>query len=176
MTYAKNKGTFAESATVKYLRDNGFPFADRRPLSGAKDRGDVLLCPGVIAEVKAHKRIKMGPWLAETEAERVNAGAEYAFLVVKPEGVGVTRTGAWYAAMYWCDLSYLAAFRHVVLSIADLKSLDKHLVGNSAVVFKPRGVTDIGRFYAVTTLSRMATILRLRGFGDPLPYADPIPC
>ena len=48
----KDKGTQAESWGVEYLQSSGFPYAERMTLSGAKDRGDIKLCPGVIAEAK----------------------------------------------------------------------------------------------------------------------------
>jgi hypothetical protein len=37
----KAKGTRWESAVVTFLRSAGFGWADRVPLSGARDRGDV---------------------------------------------------------------------------------------------------------------------------------------
>jgi hypothetical protein len=53
---SKNIGTAAETAVVKAARAYGFPGAERRALHGSTDLGDILLCPGVIVEVKAGKQ------------------------------------------------------------------------------------------------------------------------
>ena len=100
------KGTFAESLLVKWARKNGFPQADRIPRSGAKDRGDVGLAPGVIVEVKNYA-LKTGfptdaqltKWLAETEAEIRNAGAELGYLVVKRKGT--QDVGKWFCFRFY---------------------------------------------------------------------------
>lgn len=71
----KAKGTAAETALVNYARTHGFAQAQRLTLTGNQDRGDVILCPGLICEVKAHKvwsDLDIDQWLMETETERVN--------------------------------------------------------------------------------------------------------
>lgn len=81
-------GTKAESAVVKYLRENGFGGAERRALHGSEDLGDILVCPGVIAEVKAGEAAfnasdgQLAKWVEETFTETKNAGAQIGFLVV----------------------------------------------------------------------------------------------
>lgn len=98
---SKAKGTAAETACVRVMRESGFPLADRRALAGNKDVGDILLCPGLIAEVKAGKAAQyaslrqIGDWLAETETERVNADADAAILVVQRQGIGNNRAHLW---------------------------------------------------------------------------------
>lgn len=105
MSRNKATGTSFESALVRHARDNGFPGADRLPLSGALDRGDVGLCPGLIVECKAGKAAELASdgqivkWLEETERERVNANAAIALLVTKRKGIGVTRMSE-----QWCHL------------------------------------------------------------------------
>lgn len=99
MSKSKQKGTAAETAVVNYLRDNGFPTAERRALAGNNDLGDILTGPGLAWEVKNHGVYKFPEWIAETADERDNADADYGVLVVKPRGVGTTRTGDW-----WCVL------------------------------------------------------------------------
>lgn len=72
---SKAKGTQAETALVNYARTHGFAQAQRLTLTGNQDRGDVILCPGLICEVKAHKvwsDLDIDQWLMETETERVN--------------------------------------------------------------------------------------------------------
>ena len=48
----KDIGTAAETAVVRFLRDNGFPLAERRALHGSTDRGDITGTPGLVWEVK----------------------------------------------------------------------------------------------------------------------------
>lgn len=103
MSRSKAKGTAAESAAVRVFQANGFPFADRRALSGALDRGDVLVCPGVIAEVKGGAMAEnagdglVADWFAETERERRNAKADVGLLILKRKAFGHLRAGHWWA-------------------------------------------------------------------------------
>jgi hypothetical protein len=95
-------GTQAETRVVNYLKRSGFPHAERRALSGQQDKGDILVTRGLIVEVKAGEMAenasdeRMRGWVEETERERVNAGADHAFLVVKRKGHGVHKIGGWY--------------------------------------------------------------------------------
>ena len=86
---SKIKGTSFETLIVRTLRQLGFPHAERRALHGNVDKGDVAGCGPLVFECKAAKRFELSQWLAETEQERVNAGAEYGILVVKRQGIGV---------------------------------------------------------------------------------------
>lgn len=101
---SKDIGTWAETKVVNYLRANGFPEADRRALHGNKDLGDILVCKGVIAEVKGGRAAEdasdeqLRRWCSETERERVNAKASHGFLVVKRRGFGVAKIGGWWVA------------------------------------------------------------------------------
>ena len=98
-------GTKAETAVVRAAQRLGFPHAERRALRGRSDVGDILLCPGVVIEVKGGDMARrasdalVAKWLVETERERVNAGAEHAFLVVQRAGVGPRNAHQWHA--YW---------------------------------------------------------------------------
>lgn len=104
---ARQKGTAAESAVVRYLADHGFPTAERRALHGALDQGDVTGIPGVVVEVKNHRKYAFAEWLKELAEEKANAKADTAFLVVKPRGVGATRTGEWMCVMPLADMCRL---------------------------------------------------------------------
>lgn len=105
MNRPKARGTAAETATLRWLRDNGFVWAERLTLTGHHDRGDISLLPGnlIIAEIKNHATAATGQpgqkqlaaWMAETDRERANARADHALLVVKRKGT--TNPGAW-----WC--------------------------------------------------------------------------
>lgn len=100
----KAKGTAAETATLRWLRQNGFPWTERLTLTGIHDRGDLSLLPGaaVIAEIKNHATAATGQpgdalltkWMTETETERTNAGADHAALIVKRKGT--TDVGRWF--------------------------------------------------------------------------------
>lgn len=111
----KQIGTAAETAVVRAARTRGFSNADRLTLTGALDRGDIGLCPGVIIEVKGGEKARdasdllIESWLAETSREAVNAGADVAFLVTQRRGVGTTNAHRWWT---WWRLSWLDDLRH----------------------------------------------------------------
>ena len=84
MSSSKRKGTAFESALVACLQRLGHPFAERRALAGAADKGDITgLGPRYVIEAKAAKKFEIGMWLKETAIERDNAKADYGFLVIK---------------------------------------------------------------------------------------------
>lgn len=97
------KGRRAEIAVAEYLRTQGFDYAEPTRRSGfADDRGDIDGIPGVVIEVKDHKRHELAAWMTETEQEVVNAGAVTGLLVVKRrlhpnpgDWYAITRLGDW---------------------------------------------------------------------------------
>ena len=104
MSKAKQKGTAAETALVRFLQGQGFPNAERRALGGGgfgEDLGDITGIPALCMEVKNHKVYHIPAWLKETETERINAKADFGILVVKPVGVGITpnKVGQWWGIM-----------------------------------------------------------------------------
>jgi len=101
MSKAKQKGTAAESALVKFLVGQGFPGAERRALTGANDQGDITGIPALCMEVKNHAKYQIPAWLKETEIERINAKADFGILIVKPNGIGMTpdKVGQWWGIM-----------------------------------------------------------------------------
>lgn len=83
MTAAKDKGTRAETAVVRYMESLGLDDAHRQPLSGAKDIGDVRQ-GNAIFSVKNWKTFTDGDvdrWLVELEQQRLNAGVTFAYLI-----------------------------------------------------------------------------------------------
>jgi hypothetical protein len=102
---AKAAGTRAETAVADYLRDRGFPYAERRARTGAKDQGDISGLLGGVVEVKDCARLDLAGWIAEAEAEQDNAGAWWACVWHKRRGRGspagwyVTLTGATFATL-----------------------------------------------------------------------------
>ena len=97
MSKAKQKGTAAETAVVRYLRDNGFIHAERRALHGTLDKGDITGCGPIVFEVKDHKTITLSAWLKELHDEIVNANANTGAVVAKRRGT--MDVGDWYAVM-----------------------------------------------------------------------------
>lgn len=107
--YHRQKGPSFERLIADYLALNGFPYADRRVKSGAKDKGDIggVMAHGqrVVLEAKNTTRINLGTWATEAETERVNDGALAGMIVHKRHGKGK-------AADQW-----------VTLTLADLTAL-----------------------------------------------------
>lgn len=97
-------GTRAETAVVRYLRDHGWPHAERRALRGNQDAGDITGTPGVCWSVKAGAYAanpsdrQIGEWLDELDKQRLNAGAGWGVLVTRRQRVG--DPGRWWA---WID-------------------------------------------------------------------------
>lgn len=81
-TPSKAKGTRAEREVVTYLQ-HWWPAAERRALSGAKDKGDVAGIPGLVVEVKAAATQRLAEWQRETYVEMRNAEAVRCLLIVK---------------------------------------------------------------------------------------------
>jgi len=101
-TRSKQKGTTAEREVVNYLKQ-WWPAAERRALSGNKDKGDVAGIPGVVVEVKAAATPQQAAWTRETWTEMENAGATCCVLVVKRPRKNVARWDAYvpYVLLPW---------------------------------------------------------------------------
>jgi hypothetical protein len=187
---SKQKGTSTETLVVNYFRANGWPYAERRALSGNLDKGDIAGMPGLCVEVKyGNETLKIGPWLTETGIERLNAGADHGVLVVKPFGMGEKNVGRFYAVMVAHDFEVLAAKaanvdmpmfvvngqpgpysgRALALEIAgSLNTLNLAPREVFALALKPPGTKDKPeRWYRVMTLHHMTRLLRAAGYGDP---------
>jgi hypothetical protein len=98
MSKAKQKGTMAETAVAEFLKQT-WPQVERRTLGGANDKGDIAGVPNCVVEVKNQGTYKISEWLKETEQERRNAGVDYGILVIKPKGIGVSRSNEWWAVV-----------------------------------------------------------------------------
>ena len=98
MSKSKQKGTLAETAVADYLKQT-FPAVERRALSGTQDKGDLANVPNCVVEVKNQRTYKIQEWMRETEIERLNAGVDLGVLVIKPNGVGVSRVKDWFAVI-----------------------------------------------------------------------------
>ena len=110
MSKSRQKGTAAEAAVVRFLNtphgsaSAAFPYAERRALHGNADKGDVTGCGPLMFEVKAARTYKFPEWMKEVKEQTENAKADYGFLICKPNGVGFTRTGDFWAVMTLADL------------------------------------------------------------------------
>lgn len=106
MSRAKQKGTLAETAIVNYLKET-WPTAERRVLSGKNDKGDITGIPNLVFEVKNQKTYSISQWLKETAIEKENAVADFGFLIIKPNGVGVSKVENWWSVLPLEDLTRL---------------------------------------------------------------------
>lgn len=97
MSRNKAAGTRWESSIVEYLRDPGWPHAERRAPSGARDRGDIAGLPGVVIEAKACRAVDLAGWLDEATVEQANAAVNVGAVWVKRRGR--TNPGAGYVVM-----------------------------------------------------------------------------
>lgn len=99
---SKAKGTKCETDTVRYLRANGFPNAERRALSGSNDRGDILADAGLVFECKhwaIYSDVDVLDWQAQTAREMRNANASEGVLIIRR--TGKADPGTWWAWRYF---------------------------------------------------------------------------
>lgn len=86
---AKQAGARFERQVANHLKHHLSEFIDRKVRTGALDTGDIANVrtidgKKVVVECKDYGgRIKLGPWIAETEAERINDGAAAGVIVAK---------------------------------------------------------------------------------------------
>jgi hypothetical protein len=105
MSRSKQKGTAWETAICRYLAEHGFPWVERRTLSGPQDRGDIAGVPGWVIEAKNCASMALSGWIDEAIAEQANAGADYAAVWHHRRGRSspgdgyVTMTGATFARL-----------------------------------------------------------------------------
>lgn len=107
MSRERARGTAWESAIVAFLQSAGFGYAERRALSGARDKGDITGLPGVVIEAKNESRTDLSGWLNEAHTERGNAGADIGVVWFKRRGKAsaadgyVLMDGATFAALLY---------------------------------------------------------------------------
>ena len=80
------KGARWETRLAHFLKDNGFPLAERRVRGGSKDRGDISGIPFTVIEAKNESRLDLPRYLREAEVERANDGAELGIVCVPYKG------------------------------------------------------------------------------------------
>lgn len=88
---ARQAGTRFERSIADYLAATVDDRIDRRPKTGAHDKGDIggvrVHGKRVVLELKDWATLKLGVWVKEAEVERVNDGALAGFVVHKRRGV-----------------------------------------------------------------------------------------
>lgn len=97
MSKARQKGTAAETAVVKYLQERGYTWAERRALAGVLDKGDITGIPGVVFEVKDCAKVELAKWVDELKAEMINAKVSTGTVVRKRRGT--MDVGEWFAIL-----------------------------------------------------------------------------
>ena len=95
MSRQKQKGTAAETAVVRYMKQFGWN-VERRALTGSADMGDITGIP-VVIEVKNHKIMKLAEWVDEAIVEAKNAMVAVGVVWHKRKGKG--SPGDWYVTM-----------------------------------------------------------------------------
>lgn len=90
--YHRQKGSSMERLVADFFKAHGFPFADRRVKTGAKDTGDIggvhVNGERLAIEVKNTAKLSLGTWAGEAEVERVNDNALAGVIVHKRHGKG----------------------------------------------------------------------------------------
>jgi len=91
MPTRKQRGRESEEIVAAYLRDHGFPHAERRPAS--LPGSDITGLVGMDVEVKARRGLDLGALMRQQEA-RCGAGT-LAWAVVRPDGAGPATVARW---------------------------------------------------------------------------------
>lgn len=103
MSRQKQLGTAHETHVVEWLKAHGWPFATRKTLAGASDKGDIQLSERVpfVIEAKTSKastdRAALGQWMKELEEEVANSNSLFGAVVHKKRGT--TDVGEYYVIM-----------------------------------------------------------------------------
>lgn len=145
----REKGAVAERQLVNWLRDNGWPGAERAVRTGYRtatrtsaDPGDVTGTPGLVWQMKYTARFEepgvYAANLAETEAQRAAAGADHGLLVQRRSGTA--DVGKWWV----------------------------HVTGRSFAVLLTGQEAPEFDCVARVTLAEFAVLLRRAGYGTPL--------
>lgn len=98
MSRQSRKGSAWENAVESYLQDFfNDPSIHVERLHGTNDEGDIHGLPDTIIECKNCHEYRVADWVAEAEAEAVNAGERYGAVFFKRHGRGLSNVGQHYA-------------------------------------------------------------------------------
>lgn len=104
-TRQKAKGSSFEREVVGYLREHGFPYAERGVAGATEDIGDIIGTPGVVWECKNQKRMDLAGWVDELKVEISNQRTRYSKAGPLLTGAvihkrrGITDVGEYYATL-----------------------------------------------------------------------------
>lgn len=194
MSAARNRGTAAETAVVGYLQETFWPYAERRALAGALDRGDITGTPGLCWEVKSTSgKFRLSEWVAETVVERANAKADYGILVIKPPGLGGRQVGRWFACLrgdefdrlmgalaaepqatvpmikHGSPIAFSTATLRVAMATAATLAPSTIYVGT----LRPPGTKEVpDQWFRVMTLECVTMLLHAAGYGTITPVGS----
>ena len=108
------KGARAERLVADYLKGCGWPYADRRVKTGAKDTGDIGGVP-VVIEVKNCRTSQLAGWVDEALAEAINAKQDIGVVWHHRQGKG--KPEDWYVTMTGRDFErLLVAYGRLLLA------------------------------------------------------------
>ena len=87
MSANKRRGTAFETEVATFLRSHGLRRAERRALSGTKDRGDIANVPGWVLECKNAVRMELATWIDEAKSEAANEDEFQAAIVEDDDSI-----------------------------------------------------------------------------------------
>lgn len=100
MSKQSRKGSAWEIAVEGYAQEFlGDPSIHVERKHGSKDEGDIHGLHGTVIECKNCREYRLAEWVAEAEAEAVNAGEEYGVVFFKRRGRGLSNVGQHFALM-----------------------------------------------------------------------------
>ncbi|SDP61041.1 hypothetical protein SAMN04487905_10641 [Actinopolyspora xinjiangensis] len=115
----RRRGADAERRVAGYLRDHGFPHAERAVRTGystdertVADPGDLTGTPGLVWQVKDTQRWDVPKWMTETTRQAEEANADLGILVIRRRGQATA--GLWWALLPLADLGYLYGGRNML--------------------------------------------------------------
>ena len=83
---SRRKGRRWENDIVAWLRDNGFPNAERNEYLNAQ-AGDILGFPSWSLEAKNGQRLELAAWVDQAALQAVQADVPHYAVIVKRKGV-----------------------------------------------------------------------------------------
>lgn len=101
---SKRRGSAFERDFVSWLREQGWPDAERRVSEGINDRGDVAGVKGWTLELKATKHADLGTAMGETEREAKKAGTLRYALVKKRRNKSCDEAFVILPAWLWAEM------------------------------------------------------------------------
>lgn len=160
MSRSKAKGTAAETAVVRFLREAGFTQAERRTLNGVQDRGDIAGIPGVVIEVKNCARQELPAWIGEAERERDNDRASLG--VVWHKRRGTTDPGRWFVSMSGGQFAALLREYQGLPASADLTDAERQFLAFALDLASDR-MASLGDEFTADDVAALQKLRRIAG-------------